>query len=81
MNETIIQRLVTGSDQLGYTTELIPSGAGHDAAVFANAGVPSGMIFVRNRNGSHNPDEAMTIEDFMKGAELMYEFARKGLQS
>jgi N-carbamoyl-L-amino-acid hydrolase len=40
------------------------SGAGHDAAVFAGAGIPSAMIFVRNQNGSHNPDEAMRIEDF-----------------
>jgi N-carbamoyl-L-amino-acid hydrolase len=79
MNETVIQRLVTASDHLGYTTELIPSGAGHDSAVFANAGVPSGMIFIRNVNGSHNPDEAMAVDDFMKGAEMMYEFARKGL--
>jgi N-carbamoyl-L-amino-acid hydrolase len=22
------------------------------------------MIFVRNQNGSHNPDEAMDLEDF-----------------
>jgi N-carbamoyl-L-amino-acid hydrolase len=22
------------------------------------------MIFVRNQNGSHNPDEAMRMEDF-----------------
>ena len=27
-----------------------------------------GMIFVRNENGSHNPHEAMTIDDFMAGA-------------
>jgi N-carbamoyl-L-amino-acid hydrolase len=40
------------------------SGAGHDAAIFASAGIPSAMIFVRNQNGSHNPDEAMRIEDF-----------------
>ena len=40
------------------------SGAGHDAAVFAGAGVPSAMVFVRNQNGSHNPDEAMRMEDF-----------------
>lgn len=40
------------------------SGAGHDAAVFAKMGVPTGMIFVRNDNGSHNPDEAMTLDDF-----------------
>jgi len=42
----------------------MPSGAGHDAAVFAKMGIPTGMIFVRNENGSHNPDEAMTLEDF-----------------
>ncbi len=77
MDETIIKRLRQLSDQLGFQTELLPSGAGHDAAVFANAGVPSGMIFIRNRNGSHNPEEAMDIDDFMKGVELMYAFASK----
>jgi N-carbamoyl-L-amino-acid hydrolase len=40
------------------------SGAGHDAAVFAKMGIPTGMIFVRNDHGSHNPDEAMTLDDF-----------------
>jgi N-carbamoyl-L-amino-acid hydrolase len=42
----------------------MPSGAGHDAAVFARAGVPSAMIFVRNDKGSHNPGESMELEDF-----------------
>jgi len=41
----------------------MPSGAGHDAATLATAGVPSAMLFVRNANGSHNPDEAMDLED------------------
>jgi beta-ureidopropionase / N-carbamoyl-L-amino-acid hydrolase len=50
----------------------IPSGAGHDAAIFANEGVPSAMIFVRNDRGSHNPDEAMELGDFMLGVELLY---------
>jgi beta-ureidopropionase / N-carbamoyl-L-amino-acid hydrolase len=40
------------------------SGAGHDAAVFAKMGIPTGMVFVRNDHGSHNPDEAMTLADF-----------------
>ncbi len=47
------------------------SGAGHDAAVFAKVGVPSAMIFVRNENGSHNPDEAMSPEDFAVGARAL----------
>ena len=51
---------------------------GHDAAVFANGGTPSAMIFVRNSHGSHNPDEAMAIEDFMCGVELMYAFISTG---
>ncbi|QUS36206.1 Zn-dependent hydrolase [Falsirhodobacter algicola] len=47
------------------------SGGGHDAAIFAQAGIPSGMVFVRNRNGSHNPDEAMELEDFMVGTAVL----------
>jgi len=50
----------------------IPSGAGHDAAIFATEGVPSAMIFVRNDRGSHNPEEKMELGDFMMGLELLY---------
>ena len=50
------------------------SPASHDAAAFAAAGVPMGMIFVRNENGSHNPREAMAIEDFMSGATLVAQY-------
>jgi len=49
------------------------SGAGHDAAVFSKVGIPSAMIFVRNANGSHNPDEAMSPEDFAVGAGALLE--------
>lgn len=52
-------------------TRLMPSGAGHDAAVFAQAGVPTGMIFVRNANGSHNPAESMDLVDFMIGVDAL----------
>ncbi|HWB21569.1 MAG TPA: M20/M25/M40 family metallo-hydrolase [Gaiellaceae bacterium] len=43
----------------------LASGAGHDAGVLAAAGVPSGMLFVRSRNGgiSHSPDELSSPED------------------
>jgi beta-ureidopropionase / N-carbamoyl-L-amino-acid hydrolase len=47
------------------------SGAGHDAAVFARQGIPTGMIFVRNNNGSHNADEAMSLEDFAIGTQAL----------
>jgi len=42
----------------------MPSGAGHDAATFAKMGIPTGMMFIRNEHGSHNPDEAMSMNDF-----------------
>jgi beta-ureidopropionase / N-carbamoyl-L-amino-acid hydrolase len=51
----------------------IPSGAGHDAAIFANHGVASAMLFIRNDLGSHNPDEKMDLEDFMMGVEVLYQ--------
>lgn len=43
----------------------LPSGAGHDAAVLASAGVASAMLFVRSLNGgaSHSPDEESSDED------------------
>ena len=50
---------------------LIGSPASHDAAAFAAAGVPTAMIFVRNANGSHNPAEAMTIEDFLEATAII----------
>jgi N-carbamoyl-L-amino-acid hydrolase len=49
----------------------MPSGAGHDAAVFCKVGVPSAMIFVRNQHGSHNPHEAMALADFAVGARAL----------
>lgn len=51
--------------------DVIPSGAGHDAALMANAGIPAGMVFVRNQHGSHNPREAMELDDFMQGVQVL----------
>lgn len=71
MDADWIRRLKTAARGLGLPDEDIPSGAGHDAAVFANAGIPSAMIFVRNGQGSHNPKEAMDIGDFLAGIAVM----------
>ncbi len=64
--------LLRHSGALGLPTQTVASGAGHDAVLFAAAGIPAAMIFIRNENGSHNPREAMDIEDFMKGCDLLY---------
>ena len=44
---------------------------GHDAQVFSRAGIPAAMILVRNQHGSHNPHEAMELDDFARGVEVL----------
>ncbi len=72
LDENLVERINNACVEEGLPVEAIPSGAGHDASLFANAGVSTGMIFVRNRNGSHNPEEEMDIEDFMRGISVLY---------
>lgn len=72
IDQAWLDRLVHHSGALGLPTETVPSGAGHDAVLFAAASIPAAMIFVRNANGSHNPNEAMEIDDFIKGCDLLY---------
>jgi N-carbamoyl-L-amino-acid hydrolase len=55
----------------------MPSGAGHDAAVFAEVGIPAAMIFVRNDHGSHNPQETMALEDFAVGTQALIGLLRQ----
>ncbi len=56
---------------LGVPVLDIGSPASHDGAAFAERGVPIGMIFIKNRNGSHNPHEAMEIDDFLDGTAVL----------
>lgn len=50
----------------------IPTGAGHDAAILANAGVPTAMLFVRNPTGvSHAPAEYAEEADCLAGVEAL----------
>jgi N-carbamoyl-L-amino-acid hydrolase len=47
---------------------VMSTGAGHDAGILANAGVPAAMIFVRNPTGvSHSPAEWAEPEDCLAG--------------
>ena len=71
MSPPIVDALRNAARTEGLEDVVLASGAGHDAAVFANAGIPSGMVFVRNHNGSHNPHETMDLRDFMTGVRLL----------
>jgi N-carbamoyl-L-amino-acid hydrolase len=44
---------------------------GHDASIFARAGIPSAMVLIRNQHGSHNPQEAMDMTDFGSGTKII----------
>lgn len=72
VDEALSDKLVQAAKSCAMPVRRIASGAGHDAAVIGNAGVPVAMIFVANQNGSHNPYEEMKLEDFMKGANLLW---------
>ncbi|EHH67406.1 Zn-dependent hydrolase [Gluconobacter morbifer] len=77
MDETLQAQTQVLAAKMGLPVLLMPSGAGHDAAVFAGQGVPTEMLFVRNANGSHNPDESMEMDDFMQGVGLLERLLRK----
>ncbi|MEB2517110.1 Zn-dependent hydrolase [Pseudomonas sp. YuFO20] len=72
MHEPWVEAFVRTTREHGWEGVLTPSGAGHDAAVFANAGIPSAMLFIRNQHGSHNPHEAMVLDDFIEATEVLY---------
>ncbi|SFE22012.1 hydantoinase/carbamoylase family amidase [Methylobacterium sp. 13MFTsu3.1M2] len=59
------------ADALGIATRPLGSPASHDAAAFAKAGVPMAMLLVRNANGSHNPREAMAIDDLLDAVAIL----------
>lgn len=66
-------------DSLHATTayrETMPSGAGHDGVVIAQA-MPIGMIFIRCREGlSHHPDEYASPEDIEVGIQILTHFLK-----
>ena len=71
MDPAIRDRFEAIAHGLAIPTRRIGSPASHDAAAFAAAGVPTAMLFVRNANGSHNPAEAMTIDDFLQATSIL----------
>jgi beta-ureidopropionase / N-carbamoyl-L-amino-acid hydrolase len=54
------------------TAPLLATGAGHDAGILANAGVPTAMLFVRNPTGvSHSPAEYAEPADCHEGVRAL----------
>ena len=80
MDEGIRAGLARAADALGIRHLSMASGAGHDAAAFAEARIPSSMLFVRNQNGSHNPHEDMRMEDFAAACAVVQRWAAEAAQ-
>lgn len=67
---SLVRRLAT---RLG-GVPVIGTGAGHDAGIFANAGLRTAMLFVRNPTGiSHSPAEWATEADCAAGIDALHE--------
>jgi N-carbamoyl-L-amino-acid hydrolase len=75
MDAGVQAALVRAAEAAGVHWWRMPSGGGHDAVSFAQAGVPAGLLFVRNQNGSHNPHEDMREEDFAAAATVLTSWA------
>jgi N-carbamoyl-L-amino-acid hydrolase len=80
MDAGIQAGLRRAAEQLCIRHKAMASGGGHDAAAFVQAGIPAGMIFVRNQNGSHNPNEAMRMEDFAAACAVVTRWAAEAAQ-
>jgi N-carbamoyl-L-amino-acid hydrolase len=51
---------------------VLATGAGHDAGILANAGIPAAMLFVRNPTGvSHSPAEFAEESDCLAGVDAL----------
>ena len=65
---TLVRRI---ADTLG-GAPLLGTGAGHDAGILANHGIPAAMLFVRNPTGvSHSPDEHADETDCLAGVSAL----------
>jgi N-carbamoyl-L-amino-acid hydrolase len=73
-----MQKLIDdAAKDLGLTTKLMPSGAGHDAQEISVIG-PVGMIFIPSIGGiSHSPKEFSRPEDIENGANVLLQVVLK----
>ncbi len=77
MDQNLINLLEEEAKASGIDAVTMPSGAGHDCATFAWQGIRTAMLFIRNENGSHNPDEAMAMDDFAEALKLLVRALRR----
>ncbi len=63
---------ILAGDPDGTPAPILGTGAGHDAGILAGAGIPTGMLFVRNPTGiSHSPAEFAETADCLVGVRAL----------
>ncbi|WP_428672927.1 hydantoinase/carbamoylase family amidase [Reyranella sp.] len=70
MDGQLIALIEDAARPLGIATCRMPT-VGHDAAMFARAGIPCAVLLIRNANGSHNSEEALDRRDFAAGVHVL----------
>jgi len=72
LDSSLQQGIERACSELCIFHKYMPSGAGHDAAVLAKAGVPTGLIFIPCRDGrSHCPEEYADPEHIALAADVI----------
>ncbi len=70
-DERVVDLVASTAERLGNTVKRMPSGAGHDAQMFARV-CPTAMIFTPSVKGiSHNPAEFTEPADLVMGADIL----------
>lgn len=75
-DELLSRRLLDAVTKVTATSRILPSGAGHDAAILSQL-CPAAVLFVRCRDGlSHHPDEFVSEKDIGMALQGAIEFLR-----
>ena len=81
MDEYLRNSIELACDNHGFTYMHLPSGAGHDAQIFAER-FPTAMIFVPSENGRrHCPEEYSNVEDLAAATQVMYDVVAQALSN
>lgn len=71
----MVDLIADSAETLGYSVTRMPSGAGHDAQMFA-PNCPTAMVFVPSKDGlSHNVNEYTAPEEIRAGVDVLLQVA------
>ncbi len=71
----LVSTIEAAAKELGHSVRCMPSGAGHDAQMFA-PNCPTAMVFVPSKDGlSHNVNEYTAPEEIRAGVDVLFRVA------